>query len=64
MHQAFVVHFKLPVTPEEPVIADLECGCAAPLLKAIAERLPTRQQYLLNRRLETWRYGSGHDYEL
>lgn len=36
----------------------------APPLRAVAGRLPARQRYLLNRRLETWRYGSGQDYEL
>ncbi len=40
------------------------CVCTAPLLRGIAGRLSARQQYLLNRRLETWRYGSGQDYEL
>lgn len=36
---------------------------AAPL-RAVSGRLPPRQRYLLRRRLETWRYGSGQDYEL
>lgn len=36
----------------------------APPLRAAAGRLPPRQAYLLRRRLDAWKFGSGQDYEL
>ncbi len=36
----------------------------SPPIRAVAKRLPPRQRYLANRRLDAWRFGSGQDYEL